>query len=102
MCREIAQMRLLQRPATTASRTATKAAWTVEAPVPAARWELRADGERLKRHGSWEAMPMSLAQDSVSGKATAALVATTIALTFVHFFEQFVSISFVTGIALFG
>ena len=37
-------------------------------------WELDADGNRVTRHGSWEAMPLSVAQDSVSGKATAALV----------------------------
>lgn len=37
-------------------------------------WELDANGERLKRHGSWEAMPLSVAQDSISGKAKGLLV----------------------------
>jgi aminopeptidase YwaD len=46
-------------------------AWEVEF---AELWELDGNGQRLKRHGSWEAMPLSVAQDSVSGKATAALV----------------------------
>ena len=46
-------------------------AWEVEF---AELWELGASGQRAKRHGSWESMPLSLAQDSVSGKVTATLV----------------------------
>ena len=46
-------------------------AWEVEF---AELWELDAGGQRIKRHGSWDAMPLSLAQDSISGKVTAALV----------------------------
>jgi hypothetical protein len=46
-------------------------AWDVEF---AELWELNGDGRRIKRHGSWKAMPLSVAQDSVSGKVTAALV----------------------------
>jgi hypothetical protein len=46
-------------------------AWDVEF---AELWELDADGRRVKRHGSWDAMPLSVAQDSVSGKVHAALV----------------------------
>jgi aminopeptidase YwaD len=41
-------------------------------------WELAPDGaggwRRVVRHASWEAMPVSLAQDSESGRATAELV----------------------------
>lgn len=46
-------------------------AWEVEF---AELWEVDAEGRRLQRHGSWSAMPLSLAQDSVSGSATAELV----------------------------
>jgi len=46
-------------------------AWDVEF---AELWELDANGERLLRHASWEALPLSVAQDSVSGTATAALL----------------------------
>ncbi len=49
----------------------SRPAWDVEF---AELWELDANGKRLKRHGSWEAMPLSVAQDSVSGKATGLLV----------------------------
>ena len=49
----------------------SRLAWEVEF---AELWELDGTGQRLKRHGSWEAMPLSVAQDSVSGKVTAALV----------------------------
>jgi len=37
-------------------------------------WELDADGGRGRRLGSWESMPLSLAQDSLSGEATADLI----------------------------
>lgn len=37
-------------------------------------WEVDADGARLHRYGDWAAMPLSVAQDSVSGAATADLV----------------------------
>jgi hypothetical protein len=46
-------------------------AWEVEF---AELWELDGDGRRVKRHGSWEALPLSVAQDSVSGRVTATLV----------------------------
>ncbi len=46
-------------------------AWEVEF---AELWELDGDGQRVKRHGSWEALPLSVAQDSVSGKVRTALV----------------------------
>ena len=49
----------------------SRPAWDVEF---AELWELDADGGRLKRHGSWQAMPLSVAQDSVSGRTTAELV----------------------------
>jgi len=37
-------------------------------------WELDADGERKVRLASWDAAPITLAQDSVSGEATAELI----------------------------
>jgi len=37
-------------------------------------WELDAGGQRSRRYASWESMPLSLAQDSVSGEAVATLV----------------------------
>jgi len=46
-------------------------AWEVEY---AELWELNGDGQRVIRHGSWEALPLSVAQDSVSGKVTTSLV----------------------------
>ncbi len=49
----------------------SRPAWDVEF---AELWELDADGNRLQRHGSWEAMPLSVAQDSVSGSVVAGLV----------------------------
>ena len=49
----------------------SRLAWDVEF---AELWELDSAGNRVNRHGSWEAIPLSLAQDSVSGHATAALV----------------------------
>lgn len=49
----------------------SRLAWDVEF---AELWELDSSGERAERHGSWEAMPLSLAQDSLSGDVTAALV----------------------------
>lgn len=49
----------------------SRTAWDVEY---AELWELDASGNRLKRHASWEALPLSVAQDSISGKATAMLV----------------------------
>ena len=44
----------------------SRPSWDVEF---AELWELDANGKRVRRHGSWEAMPLSIAQDSVSGKA---------------------------------
>jgi hypothetical protein len=49
----------------------SRLAWEVEF---AELWEVDAGGERLHRHGSWSAMPLSLAQDSVTGSALAELV----------------------------
>jgi aminopeptidase YwaD len=46
-------------------------AWDVEF---AELWELDTDGRRVNRHGSWDALPLSVAQDSVSGKVKAVLV----------------------------
>jgi len=46
-------------------------AWEVEF---AELWELDGDGQRVKRHGSWDALPLSVAQDSISGKVRTALV----------------------------
>ncbi len=37
-------------------------------------WELDDNGTRRRRLGSWEAMPLSLAQDSLSGEADAVLI----------------------------
>ena len=37
-------------------------------------WELDAGGKRVLRHASWDAMPLSVAQDSVTGKVSASLV----------------------------
>ena len=49
----------------------SRPAWDVEF---AELWELDAQGKRLKRHGSWEAMPLSVAQDSLSGYGRGLLV----------------------------
>lgn len=49
----------------------SRPAWDVEF---AELWELDADGKQVKRLGSWESMPLSVAQDSVSGKARGLLV----------------------------
>ena len=49
----------------------SRPSWDVEF---AELWELDANGRRVKRHGSWESMPLSIAQDSVSGKAKGLLV----------------------------
>jgi aminopeptidase YwaD len=53
----------------------SRPAWDAE---HAELWEVEQDGaggwRRVVRHASWEAMPVSLAQDSRSGRATAALV----------------------------
>ncbi len=49
----------------------SRPAWEVEF---AELWELDAQGKRVKRHGSWEAMPLSVAQDSLSGKGRGLLV----------------------------
>ena len=49
----------------------SRPAWDVEF---AELWELDAQGGRVKRYGSWEAMPLSVAQDSVSGKGRGLLV----------------------------
>jgi aminopeptidase YwaD len=46
-------------------------AWEVEF---AELWELDGESQRVKRHGSWDALPLSVAQDSVSGKITTTLV----------------------------
>ncbi len=43
----------------------SRLAWDVEF---AELWELDSSGERVERHGSWEAMPLSLAQDSRLGE----------------------------------
>jgi len=49
----------------------SRPAWDVEY---AELWELDADGQRLIRHASWDALPLSVAQDSVSGSVRASLV----------------------------
>lgn len=49
----------------------SRLAWEVEF---AELWELDDAGGRVQRHASWEAMPLSVAEDSVSGQATASLV----------------------------
>ena len=49
----------------------SRPAWDVEF---AELWELDKDGERIKRHASWEALPLSVAQDSSTGSATAAFL----------------------------
>jgi hypothetical protein len=49
----------------------SRPAWEVEF---AELWELDAQGKRVKRHGNWEAMPLSVAQDSLSGKGRGVLV----------------------------
>lgn len=46
-------------------------AWNAEF---AELWELDANGSRAVRHASWDAAPITLAQDSVSGEAVAELV----------------------------
>lgn len=49
----------------------SRPAWNAEF---AELWELDADGNRVTRIASWDAAPITLAQDSVSGEATAELV----------------------------
>lgn len=49
----------------------SRPAWDVEF---AELWELDASGNRSLRHASWAAMPLSLAQDSLSGSAETTLV----------------------------
>jgi len=49
----------------------SRPAWEVEF---AELWELDAQGKRVTRHGSWEAMPLSVAQDALSGKGQGLLV----------------------------
>jgi aminopeptidase YwaD len=49
----------------------SRPAWNAEL---AELWELDAEGGRVRRLASWDAAPIVLAQDSVSGEATAALV----------------------------
>lgn len=49
----------------------SRPAWDVEF---AELWEVDADDKPLKRFASWEAMPLSVAQDSVSGSVVASLV----------------------------
>jgi hypothetical protein len=49
----------------------SRPAWNVEF---AELWELDAEGKRVMRIASWEAAPITVAQDSVSGEATAELI----------------------------
>jgi hypothetical protein len=49
----------------------SRPAWDVEF---AELWELDSRGERVKRHASWAALPLSVAQDSTSGKVRSQLV----------------------------
>jgi len=49
----------------------SRPAWNAEF---AELWEVDAKGNRIKRIASWEAMPISLAQDSESGEVTSDLV----------------------------
>ena len=49
----------------------SRPSWNVEF---AELWELDANGKRVERLGSWESMPLSVAQDSISGKAIGSLV----------------------------
>ncbi|HEV7767344.1 MAG TPA: DUF4910 domain-containing protein [Thermoanaerobaculia bacterium] len=49
----------------------SRPAWNAEL---AELWELDADGKRVTRIASWEAAPITLAQDSVSGDVTAELI----------------------------
>jgi hypothetical protein len=49
----------------------SRPAWEVES---AELWEVDASGARLRRLGDWESMPLSLAQDSLSGRADTTLV----------------------------
>jgi hypothetical protein len=68
------QVEILEHPAdgkTLFGTQKSRPAWEVEF---AELWELDSEGRRLKRHASWEAMPLSVAQDSVSGRVTASLV----------------------------
>lgn len=49
----------------------SRPAWVVES---AEIWEVTANGERLRRLTHWESMPLSLAQDSLSGVVTTTLI----------------------------
>ena len=49
----------------------SRLAWEVEY---AELWELDANGQRIRRHGDWQSLPLSVAQDSVSGEVKASLV----------------------------
>ncbi|HYC58824.1 MAG TPA: DUF4910 domain-containing protein [Thermoanaerobaculia bacterium] len=49
----------------------TRPAWNAEF---AELWEVDADGNRITRIASWDAAPITLAQDSASGEATAELI----------------------------
>lgn len=49
----------------------SRMAWEVES---AELWEVDASGRKLRRLADWESMPLSLAQDSISGKADTTLV----------------------------
>lgn len=49
----------------------SRPAWNAEL---AELWELDAEGNRVTRIASWDAAPITLAQDSVSGEATAELI----------------------------
>ena len=70
----VSDAEILEYPADGTSMFGTqksRLAWEVDF---AELWELGAQGQRVKRYASWEAMPLSLAQDSTSGEVTASLV----------------------------
>ena len=50
----------------------SRLAWQVRS---AELWEVREDGNRIRRLADWDSMPMSLAQDSLSGEVETSLVA---------------------------
>ncbi|MEP5837478.1 MAG: M28 family peptidase [Marinobacter sp.] len=70
----IKDVRMLHYPAdgkTMFGTQKSRPAWDVEF---AELWELDQQGQRVRRFGDWAAMPLSVAQDSVSGEVTARLV----------------------------
>lgn len=70
----VPEARILEYPAdgkTLFGTQKSRLAWEAEF---AELWELDSEGKRTRRHASWEAMPLSLAQDSVSGKVSTTLV----------------------------